>query len=182
MDPEIYSPLAKEYDLHRSILEHIYSEYSEMHKHKILLNCNYRTHEDILKLPSKFFYRDKLKSSNLIEKHSDYDPLVFLQSDGEENYLHNFQSYINEKEADNIVRFLKEMLLPKWPVTLWGEVEDNSNSIGIVTTEYAQVHMTASVELIYMYVLCYVGKIHPCLSEKRANAKNFCGHNHKCSR
>lgn len=185
MDPEVYSPLAKEYNLHRSPLEHIYGEYSEQHKHKILLNCNYRTHEDILKFPSKFFYRDKLKSSNLIEKHPDFSPLMFLQSDSEETYSHNFQSYINEKEADKIVRFLKEMLLPRWPTTLWGKLEDNPNGIGIVTTEYAQVHIhsynLANMQLIYI-VFCCLGQIHPYLSEKRANTKNFCGHYHKCRR
>ena len=139
MDPEVYSPLAKEYDLHRSPLEQIYSEYSELHKHKILLNHNYRTHGDILKLPSKIFYRDKLKSTNLIEKHPDYNPLMLLQSDDEEIYSSRFQSYFNEKEANKIVRFLKETLIPKWPATLWDKLEDNPRGIGIISTEYAQV-------------------------------------------
>ena len=36
MDPEVYSPLAKEYNLHRSPLEHIYGEYTEQHKHNFV--------------------------------------------------------------------------------------------------------------------------------------------------
>ena len=135
MDPEVYSPLAKEYDLHKSALEQIYGEYPEQNKHKVLLSCNYRTHEDILKLPSKFFYRDKLKSCNLIEKHPNYSPLMLLKSDGKEEYSSKFQSYLNKEEADNIIKFLKETLLPKWP-TLWGKLE---SAVGILATEYAQV-------------------------------------------
>ena len=143
MDPEVYSPLAKEYGLHRSPLEQVYNEYSELHhsKHKVLLTCNYRTHNEILKLPSKFFYRDKLRSCNLIEKYPNYKPLMFLKLDGndKEVYLSEFKSYLNVKEADNIVSFLKEKILPRWPVAEWGQLKDNPNSIGILTTEYAQV-------------------------------------------
>jgi len=139
MDPEVHSPLAKEYDLHKSPLQCIYREYSELHhsKHKILLTCNYRTHDKILKLPSKFFYRDKLRSCDMIKKHPNYKPLVFLTSDEDkEVYLPEFKSYLNVKEAEKIVRFLKELFL-NWQVTEW---EYNSTSIGILTTEYAQVN------------------------------------------
>ena len=141
MDPEVYSPLAKEYNLHKSPLEQIYGEYSELHhsKHKVLLTHNYRTHSEILKLPSKFFYRDKLRSCNMVKKHPDYKPLMLLNSDDKEMYSDEFKSYLNLKEAENIVNFLKESLLPKWPVTDWGQLKDNPNSIGILTTEYAQV-------------------------------------------
>ena len=141
MDPEVYSPLAKEYNLHRSPLEQIYGEYSELQhsKHKILLTCNYRTHSDILKLPSQFFYQDKLRSCDMIKKHPDYKPLMFLKSDDKEKYSPEFESYFNVKEAHKIITFLKEVLLPKWPATEWGQLKDNS--IGILTTEYAQVCM-----------------------------------------
>jgi len=140
MEPEVYSPLAKEYDLHRSPLEQVYSEYSKLHhsKHKVLLTCNYRTHGDILKLPSKFFYRDKLRSCDLIKKHPDYKPLVFLTSDGKEEYSSEFKSYFNVKEAEKIVNFLKEVL-PRWPVAEWGQ--HIPNAIGIITNEYAQVYV-----------------------------------------
>ena len=137
----MYSPLAKEYDLHRSLLEQIYDEYSEQHhsKHKILLYYNYRTHSKILKLLSKFFYCDKLRSCVSIKQHPDYKPLMFLKSDDKESYCPEFKSYLNVTEADNVVRFLKEKLLPRWPVAEWGELKDNPNNIGILTTEYAQV-------------------------------------------
>ena len=140
MDPVVYSPLTKAYDLHRSPLEQVYSEYAELHhsKNKILLTCNYRTHGEILKLPSKFFYRDKLKSCDTIPKHPDYKPLKFLKSDGQEIYSPEFESYLNANEVDKIIRFLKDMLLPKWPVAEWGNF---FNSVGILTTEYAQVRM-----------------------------------------
>ena len=144
MDPVVYSPLAKEYNFHRSPLEQVYGEYSELRhsKHKVLLTCNYRTHHDILRLPSKFFYRNKLKSCDMVEKHPDFTPLMFLKLDNNENdkekYLPEFKSYLNAREADKIVSFLKEELIPKWPVKEWGQLKDNS--IGILTTEYAQVH------------------------------------------
>ena len=136
MDPEVYSPLAKEYDLHKSPLEQIYTEYSELHKNKILLTCNYRTHKDILRLPSKFFYRNKLKSANVAERHPDYGPLMLLKSDDKEKFLPNVQSYLNQEEADKIINYLKDILLPTWP---WGTLENNPNAIGILATEYAQV-------------------------------------------
>ena len=139
MDPKVYSPLAIEYDLHKSSLEQIYTEYSKLDKNKILLTHNYRTHEDILKLPSKFFYRNKLKSSNTAERHPNYDPLMLLKSNDKEIYLPSLQSYLNQEEADKIIKFLKEILLPTWPTTVWSTPEDNPNAIGILATEYAQV-------------------------------------------
>lgn len=142
MNIKIYSPLAEEYDLHRSPLEHIYGEYSNLHKHKILLTSNYRTHKDILKLPSKFFYRGKLESCGGIEKHPTCDPLVLLKSDSQEIYSTEYYSYYNTGEADRIIHFLKETLLPKWPDELWGNLEENAKNIAILTTDYAQVSLT----------------------------------------
>ena len=149
--------MAKEYNLHRSALEHIYGEYSEQHhsKHKVLLNCNYRTHEKILKLPAKFFYRDELITCSTIKSHPVYQPLMFLKSDGKEHYCPEFNSYLNVKEADDIISFLKEKLLPNWPEAECGQLKDNSNGIGILTTEYAQVcsyiHFKQSCSLFNMY-------------------------------
>ena len=142
MNPKVYSPLAQEYDLHRSPLEHIYGEYSELDKHKILLTCNYRTHKDILLLPSQFFYRGKLKCCNVTENHPSCGPLVLLNSDSQETYSAEFYSYYNVGEADNIIHFLKETLLRKWPDKLWGKLEENDKNIAILTTEYAQVSLT----------------------------------------
>ena len=142
MEPEVYSPLAKERDLlQKSPLEKIYSEYSEPHEHRILLTHNYRTHEDILKLSSKIFYRNTLKSSGMVEKHRCYKSLKLLKSSDEEQYSSKLMSYLNVKEAEEIVCFLKETLMPNWPVTEWGHLKDNHNyNIGILTTEHAQVH------------------------------------------
>lgn len=142
MNPKVYSPLAEECDLHRSALEHIYNNYSELDDHKILLTYNYRTHKDILMLPSQFFYRSKLKSCNAIEKHPTCGPLVLLQCDSQETYSVEFYSYYNVGEADKIISFLKERLLPKWPDEIWGKLEENDKNIAILTTEYAQVSLT----------------------------------------
>ena len=155
----MYSPLAKKYGLHRSSIEHIYGEYTKQHysKHKVLLNCNYRTHDEILSLPSKFFYRDKLRSCGLIKKHPDYKPLMFMKSDDQESYCPEFKSYLNKEEADNIIRFLKEKLLPEWPVVEWGELKDNPNSIGILSTEYAQVDKIY-IHVYNSFILCLISK------------------------
>ena len=178
----MYSPLAREYDLHRSALEQIYREYSELHhsKHKVLLTHNYRTHNEILKLPSKFFYRDKLRSYDTIKKHPSCKPLVLLKSEDKEVYLIEFKSYLNVKEAEKIVSFLKEKLLPNWPVAEWGQLKDNPNSIGILTTEYAQVH--ANILKATVKSFNYLGTLYPHLFEKRTNIKRICGHNCKCTR
>ena len=144
MNPKVYSPLAEEYGLSRSPLEHIYEEYFELDKHKILLTCNYRTHKEILKLPSQFFYRGKLRScTDVIEKHPALGPLVLLKSDSQETYSAEFSSYYNVGEADKIIHFLKEVLLPKWPDEIWGKLEENfAKNVAILTTEYAQVSLT----------------------------------------
>ena len=157
MSPQVYSPLAKEYDLHRSPLEQVYAEYSHTQGsgNQILLTCNYRTHGNILKLPSQFFYRGKLRSSDTIEKHPTISPLVFLESncnnDDKENYLPEFESYLNTNEAENVVKFLKETLLPQWPDHLWG----GKPSIAVLTTEYAQVKKCSgwlSVQMIMHFI------------------------------
>ena len=123
----------------------------------ILLTHNYRTHEDILRLPSKFFYQDKLKCCSVIEKHPNCGPLVLLKSDSQETYSVEFYSYYNMDEADKIICFLKEILLPQWPVELWGKVEENAKNIAILTTEYAQVSLTdiafvGTVELNHLII------------------------------
>ena len=145
MNSKIYSPLAETYDLHRSLLEQVYDEYPELHKHKILLTCNYRTHEDILRLPSKFFYRGKLKCCKMIEKHPSCGPLVLLRCDGPETYSTEFSSYFNVNEADKIICFVKETLLPMWPDELWGKFGENTKNIAILSTEYAQVSLTVVI-------------------------------------
>ena len=182
MDPVVYSPLAKEYNLHISSLEQVYGEYSELHhsKHKVLLTCNYRTHNDILKLPSKFFYRDKLRSCDTVKKHPDFTPLMFLKlddnEDDKEKYLSEFQSYLNVKEANKIVTFLKEELIPTWPVTEWGQLKDNS--IGILTTEYAQVRMYDNPKFNAKFIaILSLGTLYPHMFE-RTNAKSICGHDY----
>ena len=139
MDPKVYSPLTKEYNLHRSPLEQVYDKYSELHhsKHEVLLTCNYQIRGEIFKLPFLIiFYQNKLTSCDTILKYLDYKPLMFLKLDGQEIYLPEFESYLNVNEADKIIRCLKEMLLPKWPVAEWAHL---FNSVGILTTEYAQV-------------------------------------------
>ena len=131
--------MAKEYHLHKSPLEQVYAEYSHTpdNGNQILLTSNYRTHGDILKLPSKLFYRGKLRSCDSIEKHPTISPLVFLTSndDQQETYLQEYESYLNTNEAESVVKFVKETLLPTWPTDLWGE----DQNIAILTTEYAQV-------------------------------------------
>ena len=132
--------MAKEYHLHKSPLEQVYAEYSHTPDggNQILLTSNYRTHGDILKLPSKLFYRGKIKSCGTIERHPTINPLVFLTSNDEENYSSDYGSYSNIDEAEQVITFLKEILLPQWPTDLWGTITFPS-SVAILTTEYAQV-------------------------------------------
>ena len=65
-----------------------------------MLTHNYRTHEDILRLPSKLFYEDKFKCCGMIEKHPNCGPLVLLKSDSQETYSAEFYSYYNMDEAN----------------------------------------------------------------------------------
>ena len=93
----------------------------------------------------------------MIEKHPNCGPLVLLKSDSQETYSVEFYSYYNMDEADKIICFLKEILLPQWPVELWGKVEENAKNIAILTTEYAQVSLTdiafvGTVELNHLII------------------------------
>ena len=106
---------------------------------------------------------------------------MFLKSDDKENYYPEFHSYLNMKEADNIVSFLKEKLLPNWPVAEWGELKDNPNSIGILTTEYAQVHSYICIKQFCSLHL-YVGTLYSLMYDERKANKYICRHRFKCTR
>ena len=110
--------------------------------------------------------------------------MILLKPDDKNNYKETYSpeytSYFNDKEGDKIVSFLKALLL-KWPEAEWGQLKDYPNSIGILTTEYAQVkHM-----IINKYANGFINSadtLYPQLFEGRTHAEHLCGHNCKCTR
>lgn len=50
LNPELFSPFAKERNLHMSFLERLYDHYPTSFPCKILLTENYRAHEAIIKV------------------------------------------------------------------------------------------------------------------------------------
>ena len=135
-----------------------------------MLTCNYCTHADILKLPSKFFYRRKLRSCDTIEKHSTISPLVFLESNDQENYSPDYGSYLNINEAEQVVTFLKETLLLKWPTDLWGSY---LSSIAILSTEYAQVCINNMYNGLWFIKFC-PGEVYSLSTKGGKNANDIC--------
>ncbi|KAK3911193.1 putative helicase with zinc finger domain [Frankliniella fusca] len=60
LNPELFSPFAKERNLQMSLLERLYDHYPSSFPCKILLTENYRAHEAIIKFTSDLFYDQKL--------------------------------------------------------------------------------------------------------------------------
>lgn len=135
MTPEVYSNFAKEKNFQISLLERLYTHYSENYQTKILLCENYRAHDDIIKFTSDLFYDQKLIASGKQPSHPKFHPLTFFTARGEDVQDVNSTAYYNNAEVYEIVERVGE-LKRRWP-TAWGKFNDTS--IGILTPYADQV-------------------------------------------
>ncbi|XP_060520243.1 probable helicase with zinc finger domain isoform X2 [Cylas formicarius] len=135
LGPDIFSPFAKERDLHISLLERLYDHYPQQFSCKILLCENYRAHESIIQFTSESFYDQKLVSSSKQPKHFRFYPLTFFTTRGEDVQDKNSTAFYNNSEVYEVVERVAE-LKRTWPDE-WGKYTDQS--IGVVTPYADQV-------------------------------------------
>ncbi|XP_066256079.1 probable helicase with zinc finger domain [Euwallacea similis] len=133
--PDVFSPFAKERNLHISLLERLYDHYHKQFSCKILLCENYRSHESIIQFASESFYDQKLLSSSKQPRHSDFYPLTFLTTRGEDIQDKNSTAFYNNSEVYEVVECISNLKLT-WPEE-WGKFTDQS--IGVVTPYADQV-------------------------------------------
>ncbi|XP_056643763.1 probable helicase with zinc finger domain [Diorhabda sublineata] len=135
LGPDIFSPFAKERNLHISLLERLYDHYPGQFPCKILLCENYRAHESIIQFTSESFYDQKLISSSKQPRHVKFYPLTFFTTRGEDIQDKNSTAFYNNSEVYEVVERVSE-LKRSWPAE-WGVYTDQS--IGVVTPYADQV-------------------------------------------
>lgn len=135
MSPELFSPFAKERNLHVSLLERLYDHYPAHYPCKILLCENYRAHEAIIRFTSELFYEQKLVASGRQPRHDRLYPLTFFTARGEDVQERNSTAFYNCSEVYEVVERVCE-LRKRWPAA-WGRLDDQS--IGIMTPYADQV-------------------------------------------
>jgi hypothetical protein len=105
LDPPCYSPIARKYGLHVSLLERLYDH--EAYNSgvgqlcKTLLTENHRSHAHIMEIPSKLFYKNKLtcRADFPVTGPQSLPPLKFIGVDGQEAQDEDSPSYYNNHEA-----------------------------------------------------------------------------------
>ncbi|XP_011406766.2 PREDICTED: probable helicase with zinc finger domain [Amphimedon queenslandica] len=109
VDPPVYSQIAKRYGLNVSLLERLFDlEYYLTGLGgdcRISLTQNHRSHEQILSLPSKLFYNNRLTCRAQFQPDGPkrVPPLQFIGVDGRERQDVDSPSFYNDEEASKIV-------------------------------------------------------------------------------
>lgn len=127
----VFGDQARKHGLATSLLERLNCLYKETNsegvvnqRYQVTLSTNYRCHPTIRTFARNLFYRDfdlKLpKGYPLPSPHPlYYNCLLFICSDVKENVT-EVNSNINEKEADILLKALKQIAYLNWPKE-WGE-------------------------------------------------------------
>ena len=151
MKPEVYSPLARDWGLQRSLPERLFDYYhgnqTNFDQNVMFLTRNYRCHPEILQFPSDNFYGKGLYACSEEAAHPKFGPLLFFSTTGVEEAIEN--SYVNTAEASEVVKRVKE-LFDDWPVE-WGERD--LSKIGVISAHIAQVKtddFTGSPDILYV--------------------------------
>ena len=133
---------AREHGLKYSLLERLYDLYRSYGGHAqdyiVQLSVNYRCHQDIMKIPNKLFYDNKVNPQppGVQGQHPDAQahpdisyPLVFLcTSMGSESYA--------DTEANELLKYLHNVVITKWP-DQWGV--KNLKEVSIIAASRTQV-------------------------------------------
>ena len=124
-----------------------------MNSNVMFLTKNYRCHPEILRFPSDNFYGGGgEQGKGLIARseepaHPQLGPLLFFSAYGMEETREN--SYINEAEAAEVVKRVKE-LTADWPAC-WKERD--LSEIGVITAYMAQVKLNIARRVSYLNIL-----------------------------
>jgi len=107
-----------------------------------MLMMQYRMHEDIMRFPSAYFYKNQLIAHESVKKHQIHDesPIEFIDTAGcgyfEEQDTETLSRY-NKEEAILLIRVI-ESLIERIGISLW---LNESDTIGIITPYSAQVEL-----------------------------------------
>ncbi|KAK9884828.1 hypothetical protein WA026_009054 [Henosepilachna vigintioctopunctata] len=164
LGPFVYSSVAKDYGLNKSLLERLMNTQSIYANEDInfisMLKKNFRSHPDILKLPNELFYDSKLDAvsptpcNDPISKIDVYLRGIKLVTESTENttnmtkalefYAISAQeqreghspSYFNTAEVNMVVQYIKALLALDLPP----EFKVQPSDIGVISPYVRQVH------------------------------------------
>ena len=124
--------------LHYSLFRRLYKELPPVFDLKVDLVVNYRCHWNILNLSSRLFYHtdvvDKSNAAGPQDRHPKFPPISFCATPKTQSKQAGYDgSYYNPKEAEAVVKHVKE-ILDDWP---WWPYKDND--LCVITSERWQV-------------------------------------------
>ena len=135
---------AQEYGLKVSLLERLWESFRQFGDVTLSLQCvklltNYRSHKDVLFLPSILFYDSTLQTvvpDGFAHPDAPY-PLLFVCS-SLDNTIEQVESDTDECEATIVLDQMKRFLNP-WPTQQWGQ--KNLSTICLITPTRHQVRL-----------------------------------------
>jgi len=151
LGPIIRSPIAKKFKFDMSLLERlcstipVYQPIEKRYNRKYITKLlhNYRSHPDILNLPSKLFYENELiAAGNSALTHSLLNwehlpnkkfPILFYGVTGKDEQEGNSPSWFNATEASQVFKFIQSLMSSKLKQRV------SANQIGVVTPYRKQV-------------------------------------------
>ena len=140
-----------------SLLERLYSTYKRLGQESYIsiLITNYRSHPDILEIPSALFYETPLILPDDREPPAPYlkynHPLVFLCSSVDQAVC-QIDDNINREEASILLDEASE-LAKNWPIAQWGQpdlsqaciISQSRPQVCVLACVYACVHACVPV-------------------------------------
>lgn len=138
---------AQKYGLNVSLLQRLLETFQQYGDVTLSMQCvklltNYRSHKDVLSLPSLLFYNSTLQTvipDYCAHPDAPY-PLLFVCS-SLDNTIKRVEYDTNEYEATAILDQMMKFLLP-WPTQQWGQ--KNLSSICLITPTRHQVRFNFS--------------------------------------
>ncbi|PIK40113.1 putative helicase MOV-10 [Apostichopus japonicus] len=151
LGPVLRSPISKKHGLEISLLERLMTHSKAYQRHEGVFNdrmlskllCNYRSHPNILHLPSEMFYDGELKvcaDQLMRECLSKVDvlpaknfPVIFHGIDGKDEREANSPSFFNVAEAEQVWQYISYLL------NLAGHKNVRARDIGVISPYRRQV-------------------------------------------
>lgn len=147
LSPTIFSKEAAKKGLEQSIFERWIHDY---HQNSVLLNLQYRMHQDIAGFSSKYFYNNEVMTYEKNKTHTlqlsencviqPLQAILFIDTAGadyEESFVESRKSYINQKEAITIHRLVDHLLTEGLP----------QDAIGVIAPYRTQVEQLKNLIL-----------------------------------
>jgi senataxin len=108
--PTVLSDIGGKYNLGLSLYERLHSTLEQKNGSVTMLTTQYRMHSAICQLPSKAFYKNRLKTHPTVDEDMEHFPLqpLYLYDiiNSKQSVDHTYSSY-NIEEVDFVIRFCK---------------------------------------------------------------------------